>query len=87
MYGAIPSLPNTLSWCGAQLKHRDNFTFTFTFYFDGWMDEWMDPSKLYVECHIPKIPRNEIELQKHIPRTKYTTVDLIIYMITLLVIP
>jgi hypothetical protein len=23
--------PNTLSWCGAQLKHRDNFTFTFTF--------------------------------------------------------
>jgi hypothetical protein len=23
--------PNTPSWCGAQLKHRDNFTFTFTF--------------------------------------------------------
>jgi hypothetical protein len=22
--------PNTLPWCGAQLKHRDNFTFTFT---------------------------------------------------------
>jgi hypothetical protein len=21
--------PNTPSWCGAQLKHRDNFTFTF----------------------------------------------------------
>jgi hypothetical protein len=21
------------SWCGAQLKHRDNFTFTFTFTF------------------------------------------------------
>jgi hypothetical protein len=23
--------PNTPSWRGAQLKHRDNFTFTFTF--------------------------------------------------------
>jgi len=22
--------PNTPSWCGAQLNHRDNFTFTFT---------------------------------------------------------
>jgi hypothetical protein len=22
--------PNTPSWCGAQLKHRDNFTFFFT---------------------------------------------------------
>jgi hypothetical protein len=21
--------PNTPSWCGARLKHRDNFTFTF----------------------------------------------------------
>jgi hypothetical protein len=29
MRGAIPSLPNTSSWSGAQLqkKHRDNFTF------------------------------------------------------------
>jgi hypothetical protein len=25
--------PNTPSWRGAQLKHRDNFTFTFTFTF------------------------------------------------------
>jgi hypothetical protein len=24
--GAIPPLPNKPSWCGAQLKHRDNFT-------------------------------------------------------------
>jgi len=30
MYGDIPPLPNTPSWHGAQLKHRDNFTFTFT---------------------------------------------------------
>jgi hypothetical protein len=27
MHGAIPPFPNTPSWCGAQLKHRDNFTF------------------------------------------------------------
>jgi hypothetical protein len=30
MSGAILLLPNTISWHGAQLKHRDNFTFTFT---------------------------------------------------------
>jgi len=29
MYGAIPPVPNTHSWRGAQLKHRDNFTFTY----------------------------------------------------------
>jgi hypothetical protein len=29
MRGAIPPLPNTPSWCGAQLKHRDNFTYLF----------------------------------------------------------
>jgi hypothetical protein len=29
MSGAIPLLPNTLSWRGAQLKHRDNFTLRF----------------------------------------------------------
>jgi hypothetical protein len=28
MSGAIPPLPNTPSWRFAQLKHRDNFTFT-----------------------------------------------------------
>jgi hypothetical protein len=28
MSGAIPPLPNTASWRGAQLQHRD-FTFTF----------------------------------------------------------
>jgi hypothetical protein len=27
MRGAIPPLPNTLSWSGVQLKHRDTFTF------------------------------------------------------------
>jgi hypothetical protein len=27
MNGAIPPLPNTPQWCGAQLNHRDNFTF------------------------------------------------------------
>jgi hypothetical protein len=29
MSGVIPPLPNTTSWRGDQLKHRDNFTFTF----------------------------------------------------------
>jgi len=28
MRGAVPPLPHTPSWRGAQLKHRDNFTFT-----------------------------------------------------------
>jgi len=32
MSGAISPFPNTPSWRGAQLKHRDNFTFTFTIY-------------------------------------------------------
>jgi hypothetical protein len=27
MCGAMSLLPNTPPWCGAQLKHRDNFTF------------------------------------------------------------
>jgi hypothetical protein len=34
MRGAIPPLPNTSSWSGAQLKHRGNFTFTNTIYFE-----------------------------------------------------
>jgi len=29
MSGTIPPVPNTPSWRGAQLKHRDNFTFTY----------------------------------------------------------
>jgi len=29
MIEAIPPLPNTPSWRGADLKHRDNFTFSF----------------------------------------------------------
>jgi hypothetical protein len=32
MSRAIPPIPNTPPWRGAQLKHRDNFNFTFTFY-------------------------------------------------------
>jgi hypothetical protein len=34
MRGALPPLPNTPSWRGAQLKYRDNFTVTFTFTID-----------------------------------------------------
>jgi hypothetical protein len=28
MSEAIPPIPNTPSWLSAQLKHRENFTFT-----------------------------------------------------------
>jgi hypothetical protein len=31
MSGTIPPFPNTTPWRGAQLKHRDNFTFTFKY--------------------------------------------------------
>jgi len=32
MHEAIPPIPSTPSWCGAQLKkYRDNFTFTFRY--------------------------------------------------------
>jgi hypothetical protein len=32
MRGAVPPLPDTPSWRGAELKtHRDNFTFTYIF--------------------------------------------------------
>jgi len=31
MSGAIPLPPNTPSWRGAQLRHRDNFTFFLPF--------------------------------------------------------
>jgi hypothetical protein len=29
MRGALPPHPNTLSWLGAQVNHKDTFTFTF----------------------------------------------------------
>jgi hypothetical protein len=31
MCGAIPPLPNVPAWCGAELKHREDFTFTLPF--------------------------------------------------------
>jgi hypothetical protein len=41
MSGAIPPLPNTLSWRGVQLKkYRDNFTFTFTLTFPTITGPW-----------------------------------------------
>jgi hypothetical protein len=33
MSGIIPPLPNTPPWPGAQLNHKDNFTFTFTVWY------------------------------------------------------
>jgi hypothetical protein len=32
MCGAMPPLPDTPSWRGAQKKDKGNFTFTFTFF-------------------------------------------------------
>jgi hypothetical protein len=40
MRGAIPPLPNTPSWRGAQLKHRDNFTFIGSCGVILWMRWW-----------------------------------------------
>jgi hypothetical protein len=37
MRGAIPPVPNTSLWRGAQVKHRDNSTFTFTHFIGGWV--------------------------------------------------
>jgi hypothetical protein len=45
MREAIPPLPNTPSWRGAQLKHRDNFTFTFTISFKQFQDREDDDEK------------------------------------------
>jgi len=47
MRGAIPPLPNMLSWRGAQLKHRDSFTFT--------LDGIIIGTFLVFFCNIPKI--------------------------------
>jgi hypothetical protein len=35
--------PNTSSWRGVQLKHRDNFTFTFTFVGGEVVGAWSSP--------------------------------------------
>jgi len=32
MRGAEPLLPNTPTWCGVQLKHKDKFVFIITFH-------------------------------------------------------
>jgi hypothetical protein len=37
MHGAIPPLPNTPSWHGAQLKHEEDFTLTIT-QRSGWVE-------------------------------------------------
>jgi hypothetical protein len=41
--------PNTPSWRGAQLKHRDSFTFTFTFYVQTWPGREDDHSPTSVD--------------------------------------
>jgi hypothetical protein len=52
MSGAVPPLPNTLPWRGAQLKHRHNFTFTFYGYqYDG--QEYTNFRENWYEDHAP----------------------------------
>jgi hypothetical protein len=38
MRGAIPPLPNTPSWRGAQLEKKHRYNFTFTFYLCSWIN-------------------------------------------------
>jgi hypothetical protein len=42
--GALPPLPHTPSWSGAQLKHMDNFTFKLYFYLYLYLYLYMDIS-------------------------------------------
>jgi hypothetical protein len=65
MSGAIPPLPNTPSRRGAQLKHRDKFTFTFYYFLMlqafGNPSSWgqsgiMDVKVLQVMRKVPNIP-------------------------------
>jgi hypothetical protein len=46
MSGAVPPLPNTPSWRGAQLKHRDRDNFTFTFIYNA------TPVLLYLKLEV-----------------------------------
>jgi hypothetical protein len=39
MSGVIPPFPNTLSWPGAQLKHRDNFVSSVEHGDVGWIKQ------------------------------------------------
>jgi hypothetical protein len=51
MSGAIPPLPNTHARRGAQLKHRDNFTFfTFTVFRINWIIQ-SNARTLVPQCH------------------------------------
>jgi hypothetical protein len=38
MHASLPPLPSMPSWHGAQLKHRDNFTFNMYVILRGWRD-------------------------------------------------
>jgi hypothetical protein len=49
MSGAIPPLPSTHSWHGAQLKHRDNFTFTFTFIIQGGSEDHRNSEDIFLQ--------------------------------------
>jgi hypothetical protein len=69
MSGAVPPLPNTPSWRGAQLnkKHRDNFTFTSTLkYFWNLLGAWTCVSE-----HERQKVKLYLHLTKHHARWKW----------------
>jgi hypothetical protein len=47
--------PNTLQWRGAQLRHRNNFTFTFYIRVKEW--------NVLIDCITIKHSRNDLELK------------------------
>jgi len=52
MSGAIPTLPNTSSMHGAQLKQRDKYSLNFTFTFTVWN---------VFQKHFHSVPHERIE--------------------------
>jgi len=51
------------------------------------MGGWAERTSQSTVCNINKTPRNKIQLEKCVPRTKCSTTDLITYIVTLLVMP
>jgi hypothetical protein len=61
MSGAILPFPNTPSWHGAQLKHRDNFTFNFTFTFTRpWSLSWARRMIISVALVVTQNPSEDL---------------------------
>jgi hypothetical protein len=70
-YGAISPLPNTPSWRGAQLKHRDNFTLPYLYLITTVkvciLSYFKQDPKIFI--FRLKIPRSALTLEYEISRT------------------